>query len=73
MKVTTVLGIILIVLGAVGLAVGGIRYTSDRHTMKLGPLEATVEEKSEIPIPPLAGGISVLAGIVLLAAGRKKG
>jgi len=73
MKFTAILGIILIALGAVGLAVGAIRYTSDRHTVKIGPLEATVEEKDEIPIPPLAAGISLLAGIVLLAAGRKQG
>jgi len=72
MKLTTILGIILIVLGAIGLAYGGITYTSEEQVVDVGPLEASVEEKETIPLPPVAGGVAVLAGVVFLVVGRKE-
>jgi hypothetical protein len=68
-----VIGIILIVLGAIGLAYGGLTYTRRRDTVNVGPLSATVEQKETVPIPPIIGGVAVLAGIVLLVAGGRRG
>jgi uncharacterized membrane protein YidH (DUF202 family) len=68
-----VLGIILIGLGVIGLAIGGIQYTRSEKVLDVGPIEATVERERRIPIPPIAGVIAVAAGVVLLlAAGRSK-
>ena len=68
-----VIGIILIVLGAIGLIWGGITYTRKRETVRLGPLTASVEEKERVPIPPILGGVALLAGIgLLIAGGRRK-
>ena len=66
-------GIILIVIGLVSLAIGGISYTTREKVLDIGPIEATAERHKRIPLPPLLGGIALAGGIVLLvAAGRKR-
>ena len=66
-------GIILIILGAIGLAYGGFSYTRRKDTVQLGPLSATVTQRESVPVPPILGGIAVLAGITLLVvSGRKR-
>jgi hypothetical protein len=68
-----ILGIILIVLGALGLLYGGFSYTRRRDTVRLGPMRATIERRERVPVPPILGGIAVAAGIaLLLVAGRKR-
>jgi hypothetical protein len=66
MKVGTLVGLILIVLGAVGLIYGGITYTKDRDTVGLGPIEVTATQKKTIPISPIIGGVLLIAGIALI-------
>jgi len=66
-------GIILIVLGALGLAYGGFSYTRRRDTVSLGPLTATVTQRESVPIPPILGGIALIAGVALLFMGKRKG
>ena len=65
-------GIILIVLGIIGLAYGGITYTRRRNTVSVGPITATVNQRETLPIPPVAGGIALVAGIGLLIAGSRR-
>lgn len=67
-----ILGIILIVLGALGLVYGGFSYTRRRDTVRLGPMSATIEQRESVPVPPILGGIAVVAGIALLVTGRRK-
>lgn len=68
-----ILGIILIVLGALGLAYGGFSYTRRRETVNLGPITASVEQRESVPIPPILGGIALIAGVALLFMGKRKG
>jgi hypothetical protein len=63
---------VLIVLGILGLVYGGITYTRRRDTVRLGPLSATVRQKETIPVPPILGGLAVVAGIGLLVAGSRR-
>jgi hypothetical protein len=65
------LGLILIGLGLVGLAWGGFTYTTREKVIDIGPIHATRDEKHTVPLPPIAGGLAVAAGIVLLIAGKK--
>jgi hypothetical protein len=67
-----ILGIVLIVLGAIGLAYGGITYTRRRDTVRLGPVSATLRQKETIPISPILGGIAIAAGIGLLLMGSRR-
>ena len=66
------LGIILIAIGLVGLAWGGFTYTTREKVVDIGPIHATREKTHNVPLPPIAGGVSLIGGIVLLAAGRKR-
>ena len=66
-----VLGAILIVLGVLGIAWGGFTYTTEKKIIDLGPIQATREKTHEVPIPPIAGAISLVAGIALLASGKR--
>ena len=67
-----IVGIVLIVLGVIGLAYGGITYTRHRDTVSLGPLSATVTQRETLPISPVAGAIALVAGIGLVIAGGRR-
>ena len=66
------LGIILIALGLFGLAWGGFTYTTREKIVDLGPIHASRDEKHNIPLPPIAGEVALIGGVVLLVAGRKQ-
>jgi hypothetical protein len=65
-------GIVLIVLGGLALAYQGIRYTTGEKLIDIGPLKVTASERKTIPLPPVVGGIALVAGIALVLADRKK-
>jgi hypothetical protein len=64
--------ILLIIAGAIGLAIGSFSYTKKTEAVKLGPIELSVKEKETVNIPIWLGGGAVLLGLVLLVAGNKK-
>ena len=65
-------GIALIVAGALGLAYGGFSYTKDTSAVKLGPIELSVKEKETVNVPMWAGiGAIVVGGLLLVGGGRK--
>jgi len=66
------LGIIFIVLGALALAYQGIRYTTQEKLIDIGPLKVTATEKKNIPLPPIVGGVAIVAGIALILVERRK-
>ena len=72
MKTTTILGIALILLGFVAFAYQGITYTTRKNVIDIGPLQATVDKKETIPLPPLVGGLALVGGIALLIVGMRK-
>lgn len=72
MKVMTIVGIILIVLGAIGLIYGGITYTSNKDVIDLGAVKLEVDQQKKLPMSPIFGGISLVLGVILLVAGRKR-
>ena len=72
MKPFTLIGIVLLVVGALALAYQGITYTRTEKILDLGPIHATAETRERIPIPPILGGIAVLAGGALLILGARQ-
>jgi uncharacterized membrane protein len=72
MKTVTILGILLIMLGVVAFAYQGITYTTREKVIDLGPLQATVDKKETIPLPPIAGGLALVGGIALLVVGARR-
>jgi hypothetical protein len=65
-------GILLLVAGLAGLAVGTFQYTQRKDVLKVGPIEVQSKEKQTVTIPPLAAGGVAALGLVLVLAGRKK-
>jgi len=72
MNITSIIGIILIVLGVVGLIYGGITYTSSKNVVDLGSVQLKVDQKKEIPLSPIAGAGAVAVGVILLLVGRRR-
>jgi hypothetical protein len=70
--VNKMLGIILCVLGLAGLAWGGFTYTTREKIVDVGPIHASREKTHNVPLPPIAGALALIGGVVLLvSAGRK--
>jgi hypothetical protein len=73
MRTTTLLAIVLIVIGIVAFGYQGISYTTKENVVDIGPLKVTTEKTNTLPLPPIVGAIALVGGIVLLAVGRKQG
>ena len=67
-----VIGIILIILGVLALVYQGIRYTTQEKLIDIGSFHVTTTEKKTLPLPPILGGVAVVAGIALILAERRK-
>ena len=68
-----IIGLILVAIGMISLLWGGISWTREETVVDLGPIEARTQERETIPLPPLVGGIALVAGVilVLVPAGRR--
>ena len=65
--------IVLIVIGVIALAYGGISYTKEKKVLDIGPLEATTKERKTIPLPPVVGIAAIAGGVaLLLVSGRRR-
>lgn len=69
MRLTSVIGVVLIVLGVVELTARGIRYAKDWHATGLGPVEVSTARSGFLP--PFAGAIAIVTGLALLGLGRR--
>lgn len=67
-----ILGLVLIILGALGIAYKEITYTKDEEILKVGPIQATAKKQETIPIPPWAGAVGIGAGVLLVAVGGRR-
>lgn len=67
-----IIGVVLIVVGIIALAYGGITYTKREKVLDIGPIEATTERRETIPLPPVLGGLALAGGIVLLIVGSRR-
>jgi hypothetical protein len=60
------LGIVLVVLGVLALIYGGVSWTRRDTVVDAGPIQITADKKESLPISPIAGGLLLAAGVVLL-------
>jgi hypothetical protein len=72
MKPASLIGIVLVVLGALALAYQGFDYTRRDHVLDVGPMHVTAETEKRVPISPILGGLALVGGIALLVVGSKK-
>ena len=69
MKSSSIVGILLIVLGALVLAYQGIDYTRQKKVLDVGSVHLTKETNERIPLPPILGGLALVGGVVLVIMG----
>ncbi len=72
MRGLVLIGVILVVLGALALAYQGVTYTTQEKVVDLGPLKVEATREKTIPLPPVLGGVAVAVGVVLLIVGRRR-
>ena len=72
MKPIMILGLVLIIAGAIALTYHGITYTTHERVLKIGPIEATKEKEKTIPLSPVLGGVVLTAGIVIIVMSATK-
>ncbi len=71
-KMYTIIGVILIAVGITVFAYKGITYTTREKVVDLGSIHVTSEKTKTLPMPPVAGAIALVGGIVLLVMAIKK-
>jgi len=47
-------------------------YATREKIVDIGPIHATREKTHNVPLPPIAGAVALIGGIVLLVARRKE-
>ena len=72
MKPAAIVGVLLIILGIVGLALGGFSFTHKEKVLDLGPIEASADKKESLPVPPLLGALAIVGGVVLLVSSSRR-
>jgi len=72
MRPAGIVGIILIIIGVIALALGGISYTKREKVIDAGPLQVSADREKTIPLPPVLGGICLVGGIVLVIVGSRR-
>ena len=71
MKAATVVGILLIILGIAGFAMGGVSFTHEKKDVDLGPVQLSHKQKDTLPISPILSTLALVGGIGLLVAGSR--
>jgi hypothetical protein len=69
----TLVGILFIIVGGLSLAYQGFTYTKRENVAQIGSLHVTADTEKTVYFPPIFGGLAVVAGIILVVAGRNGG
>ncbi len=71
MKAATIVGILLIVLGIIGYATGGLSFTHEKKDVDLGPVQVSHKTQDTLPLSPILSTVSLIAGIGLVVVGSR--
>jgi hypothetical protein len=66
MSVTRIVGLVLVAVGIVALLWGGVFWTDRDTVVDAGPLQIQTEETDGFAVPPVLGGIALVAGIIMV-------
>jgi hypothetical protein len=70
-RLPTILGVILVVLGVIGLVHPSFDYHQREEVAKVGPFKATVDEQKTAQVPPAVSIVVLTVGIVLVVIGSR--
>jgi hypothetical protein len=71
MKAATIVGILLIVLGIIGFATGGLSFTHEKKVVDAGPVQISHKTQDTLPLSPILSTISLIAGLGLVVVGAR--
>ncbi len=71
-NVVIIVAIVLIALGAFGLARGKFSYTEEKHEAEVAGIELSVKDKETVAVPQWLSIGAIAAGALLLVFGRPK-
>ena len=66
------IGLILIVIGAILLIWTGFTYTKKEKIVDAGPIQISADRQKTVNWPPYAGGIILVAGVIVVLTSRNK-
>jgi hypothetical protein len=72
MKPKMIIGIVLIVIGAAGLAFQGISYTTREKVVDVAGIQISAETRKTIPVPLIVSGLVLAAGIAVVVVASKR-
>ncbi len=67
-----VVGLCLVIIGALLLGYQGFTYISRETVVDVGPVKVSADRERTVWIPPVIGGVAVVAGLVLMVSGGRK-
>jgi hypothetical protein len=71
-RAVTIIAVVLIALGAFGLARGKFSYTEEKHEAEIAGVELSVTDKETVAVPQWLSIGAIALGAILLVAGRRK-
>lgn len=71
MRALMIIGAILMVFGVLALAFQGVTFFTTDRVVDAGPLKIDVARPHTIVFHPVAGIVSLVAGLILVMAGRR--
>jgi hypothetical protein len=71
MKPATIIGILLIVLGIIGYATGGLSFTHEKKVLDAGSVQISHKTQDTLPLSPIFSTVSLIAGIALVVVGTR--
>jgi uncharacterized membrane protein YidH (DUF202 family) len=66
------LGIVLLLIGVLALAYGGISYNRNHTVLEVGSMNITATEHRTIPLPVVLGALVLIGGTALLVVDRRR-
>jgi hypothetical protein len=71
MRPLTLVALVLILAGIVGLVVENVTFTQTKEVVEIGPLQVERREEETVPIPTIAGVVAILVGVALIVIDRR--
>jgi hypothetical protein len=71
MKPATIIGILLILLGLIGFATGGISFKHQKKDVDAGPIQISHQTQDTLPLSPVLSTVALIAGLGLVVVGAK--
>jgi hypothetical protein len=69
MKPVTIIGIVLVVIGIIGFATGGLSFTHEKKVVDLGSVEISRKTQDTLPLSPIFSTVSLIVGLGLVVVG----